>query len=182
MTSVLTFKRLRAGNDSAFLTGCHGNPFRHKDHFCVRVVFAGSAPQAALVHCMKLSQRFPGWLNITLTDPLNHPFRPSYQQQRGKNTTTAEVPGESVWLFQSAAFTNDNVLSVTDGDLLKITLLGTEISTSGDIFLLCAKWFTSDVALSFLWNAQDSTHKHTVLRPCTCEVIFQRLEPSLTRQ
>lgn len=86
LTSMLTFKTQR-WQWFSLLTGCHGNPFRHKDHFCVWVVLACSAPQAALVRCGKLCLRFPGWLNITLPDPLDHSFGLSYQQQREKNTT-----------------------------------------------------------------------------------------------
>lgn len=112
------------------LTGCYGNPFRHKDHFCVRVVLACSTPQVALVCCIKLSQRFPGWLNIT-----NRPTRPSLwtfpsAAKREKYETPAGDPVATAWLFQSAAFRNESTLSLTDNNLLKITLPAPEISTS----------------------------------------------------
>lgn len=44
----------------SLLTGCHGNLARDKDHLCVRLVRACSATQAALICCVKLTQRSPG--------------------------------------------------------------------------------------------------------------------------
>lgn len=130
MTSVLTFKRLRAGNDSAFLTGCHSNQFRHKDHFCVRAVLACSAPQAAPVHCVKLSQipRLVKYYFNRPTRPSRWTFLPA--AKRENMTPLPRFLGEIVWLFQSPAFTNENVLSVMKDDLLKTALLGSGISTS----------------------------------------------------
>lgn len=48
----------------SLLTGRHGDLVRHKDHPCVRVVLACSAPQAADSSCIKISL---GWVKYSFS-------------------------------------------------------------------------------------------------------------------
>lgn len=138
MTSMLTFKRLRTGNDSAFLKGCHGNRFRHKDHFCVWVVLACSAPQAAPVRCVQLS-RIPGLVKYYF----NRPTRPSRWTflSEAKRKRTTPLPRFREKLSDCFEVLHSQLKTYClwkKDDLLKAALLGTEISSSEDFsFALC---------------------------------------------
>lgn len=81
-----------------------------------------------------------------MTIPLDLPI----SGKEEKYDTAAEVPGETVPLIQNAAFKNENVSSLTANDLLKIALLGTEISMSEDIFFAVCKMVHISYSISFL--------------------------------
>lgn len=150
MTSVLTFKRLRAGNESAFLKGCHGNWFRHKDHFCVWVVLACSAPQAAPVRCVKLS-RIPKLVKYYF----NRPTRPSHWTflSEAKKKRTTPLPRFREKLSDCFKVLHSQLKMYClwrQMTFWKLHFWALKKAHQRTFFLPCAKWFTSDRALSSL--------------------------------